>query len=200
MTASRRDFVTGLTAVGAVWLTGALACRDNADQAMETHLPPDSAAPPRELQFLTPDEFTELEAITARIIPTDETPGAKEAGVAWFIDGGLVTFGTQDQPMVRSELVKLARDVARAHRGKRRFSELTPEQQDAMLKSMEETPFFGFIRFATIAGLLALPKYGGNKDYIGWELVGQERGYEFMPPFGWYDRPENQRALLGRVL
>jgi gluconate 2-dehydrogenase gamma chain len=200
MTVSRRDFMAGLTAAGATWITGAIACRDSADPAMETHLPPDSASPPRELKFLTPDEFTEIEAITARIIPTDETPGAKEAGVAWFIDLGLTTFGVRDQPLIRDGLVRLSREVARAHRGKRRFSELTAEQQDAMLKTMEETPFFGFTRFATIAGLLALPRYGGNKDYIGWELVGQERGYEFTPPFGWYDRPENQRALLGRVL
>jgi gluconate 2-dehydrogenase gamma chain len=200
MTVSRRDFMAGLTAVGATWITGAIACRDSADPAMETHLPVDSAAPPRELKFLTPDEFTEVEAITARIIPTDDTPGAKEAGVAWFIDQGLSTFGTGEQPLIRDGLVTLARDVARAHRGKRRFSELSAEQQDAMLKSMEQTPFFGFTRFVTIAGLLALPKYGGNKDYIGWDLVGQERTFEVKPPFGWYDRPENQRALLGRVL
>ena len=200
MTVSRRDFMAGLTAVGGTWIAGAIACRDSADPAMTTHLPADGAAPPRELKFLTTDEFTEVEAITARIIPTDDTPGAKEAGVAWFIDQGLSTFGKDEQPLVRGGLVTLARDVARAHRGKRRLSELTAEQQDAVLKSMEETPFFGFTRFVTIAGLLALPKYGGNKDFIGWDLVGQERTYEFKPPFGWYDRPENQRALLGRVL
>lgn len=197
MTVTRRDFLSG---IGATWVAAALACRDAGNQATMVHTPAESPPPPRELRFLTPDEFTELEAITARIIPTDETPGAREAGAAWFIDGGLATFGKEQQPLMRDGLVRLARDVARAHRGKRRFSELTAEQQDALLKAREETDFFGFTRFVTIAGLLTLPKYGGNKDYIGWDLVGQERTYEFTPPFGWYDRPENQRAMLGRVL
>ncbi len=201
MTLSRRDFVTGLTGTGAVWIAGAVACRDAADSAMQTHTPPaDSPAPPRELKFLTTDEFTEVEAFAARIIPTDETPGAREAGCAWFIDGGLATFGKDQQPLIREGLVTLARDVAKKHKGKRRFSELTEGEQDAMLKTMERTPLFGFLRFTTIAGMFALPKYGGNKDYIGWELVGQEHVFEFKPPFGWYDRPENQRALIGRVL
>ena len=29
---------------------------------------------------------------------------------------------------------------------------------------------------------------------------GQDHAFEQKPPFGWYDRPENQMALLGRVL
>src|SRR4030088_164345 len=49
------------------------------------------ATPPK-LEFFTPEEAAEIEAITARIIPTDETPGAREAGVVYFIDRGLATF------------------------------------------------------------------------------------------------------------
>ena len=43
-------------------------------------------------EFFTPEEAAEVEAIAARIIPTDETPGAREAGVIYFIDRALVTF------------------------------------------------------------------------------------------------------------
>jgi hypothetical protein len=66
-----------------------------------------------------------------------------------------------------------------------------------VLKSIEETPFFGQIRFATLAGFFSLPSYGGNRDFTGWKLVGQEPAMEFRSPFGWYDQPANRRALLG---
>lgn len=198
MSLDRREFVTSLSAA---LLAAATACRDAADPGMMAHGPPaDSPAPPRELKFLTADEAIELEAVTARIIPTDDTPGAKEAGCYWFIDHALNDFARDAQPLVRDGLRDLGRAAARAHGRGARFSALTGEQQDALLKAIERSEFFGFMRFSTIAGFLALPKYGGNKDYIGWQVVGQERGYEFTPPFGWYDRPEQQRAMFGRVL
>lgn len=198
MSLSRRTFVGSMAAI---WAAGAIACREKMDPEATSHaLPPDSPAPPRTLRFLTEDEAKEVEAISARIIPTDETPGAREAGVYWFIDGALVTFAENAQPMVRGGLAELAVAVSKKHAGKSRLSQLTDAEQDAMLKSQEGTPLFGFLRFGTIAGMFALPKYGGNKDYIGWELVGQEHVFEHKPPFGWYDREENQRALLGRVL
>ena len=37
-------------------------------------------------QFFTPAEYATLERLTEMIIPSDDTPGAKEAGVAEFID------------------------------------------------------------------------------------------------------------------
>jgi gluconate 2-dehydrogenase gamma chain len=202
MSVSRRDFVgAALSGVGAIWITGALACREKMDPAAMTHGPPvDTAAPPRVLQFLTPDEAREVEAFTSRIIPTTDTPGAREAGVVWFIDGAMVSFASEEQPNLRAGLAALAVDVAKAYPGRERFSALTEAEQDAFLRTYEKTELFGALRFGTIAGMFALPKYGGNANYIGWELIGQERGYEFKPPFGWYDRPENQRALLGRVL
>lgn len=198
MALSRRDFVAGMSAA---LVAAATACREAADPGMAAHGPPaESPLPPRELKFLTADEAVELEAVTARIIPTDESPGAKEAGCFWFIDYALNDFARDAQPTVREGLRDLGRAAARAHGRGARFSALTPEQQDALLRGIEESEFFGFARFATIAGFLALPKYGGNRDYVGWQVVGQERGFEFTPPFGWYDRPEQQRALLGRVL
>lgn len=198
MSVSRRDFVTGLSAA---LVAAATACRESVDAGAIAHGPPtESPEPARELKFLTAEEAIEVEAITARIIPTDDTPGAKEAGCYWFIDYALGGFASDAQPLVRDGLKELARVVARSHPRGTRFSALSAEQQDAVLKRMEDSPFFGFVRFATVAGLLALPKYGGNKDYVGWQVVGQERVWEFKPPFGWYDRPENQRAMLGRVL
>jgi hypothetical protein len=44
------------------------------------------------------------------------------------------------------------------------------------------------VRFLTILGLLALPRYGGNRDEIGWKLIGFNDAHAFNPPFGYYDR------------
>ena len=38
---------------------------------------------------LSREEAAEFEAIAARILPTDETPGAREAGVIYFMDNVL---------------------------------------------------------------------------------------------------------------
>ena len=204
MSVSRREFLVG-SALGAAWLAAAAACRDAAnpsvDQAAPPHsLPPESPAPPRTLQVLTPEQFTELEAITARIIPSDGTPGAREAGVVWFIDFALTSFVAAQAVLFTDGLAQLRKDVAAAHPGSTSFASLTEAQQDALLTRIEQSEFFGSLRFATIAGMFSLPKYGGNKDYIGWDLIGQEHVFEFKPPFGWYDHPDNQQALLGRVL
>lgn len=206
-TVSRREFVTGLTALGAVWLTAA-ACAKETPKPVDstasaiTPMAHDTTSVPQTLTHFTPEQAAELEAITARIIPSDDTPGAKEAGVVYFIDHAIQPNGVAagQAPLFAAGLESLAKAVSKSHGATAKFSTLTAEQQDAILKGMEKTPFFGAVRFATIAGFLALPKYGGNKDYVGWKVIGQEHTYEQKPPFGWYDQPENQKALLGRVL
>lgn len=201
MSLSRREFVAGLSAAGAFWVAAAAACRDTSPDA-SMHMPdevPAAGGPPPD-PFLTPAQAADVEAITARIFPTDETPGAREAGVVHFIDRTLAT-GPEDQRAgFVAGLEQLGKDVASRHPGQTSFAALTDAQQDALLTAIETTPFFGQVRFATIAGMFALPKYGGNRDLIGWALVGQDGDFDHKPPFGWYDRPENQRALLGEVL
>lgn len=190
---SRRDFVATIGSVGAVWLLSDIAERSEA-LAHAAHQV--TQAQPT-LQFFTREQAAEIEAFASRIIPTDDTPGAREAGVVYFIDRGLTTFAKDQQHMYTLGLEQLAKDVGKRHRGQTRLSALTPAQQDAVLKSIERSPFFGLMRFATIAGMFALPSYGGNKDFAGWKLVGQVEAMEFKPPFSWYDTPANRRALMG---
>ena len=198
MALSRREFVHG---VAALWLGAALACRKTLDPDAVAHgPPPDAPAPPRVLTFLTEEQAADIEAIAARILPTDETPGAREAGVIWFIDGSLTGFQREQQEFYTEGIDELNAAVRKTHPGRGRFAALTEVEQDATLKAREDTEFFGAVRFATIAGMFALPKYGGNADFLGWQLIGQENVHEFTPPFGWYDHPDNQQALLGRVL
>ena len=185
---SRREFV-GTAAIAAAWLAAGAACarRD------------ETAAPPRLVHF-SAVQAAQIEAITARIIPSDDTPGAREADAMYFIDQSLAGFGKAEAPLVADGLKALGEATARKHGSAATFATLTAEQQDAMLRDIEKTPFFGFMRFATLAGFLSLPKYGGNKDYVGWKFIGQDMAMEHTAPFGWYDRPENQMALLGKVL
>ncbi len=204
---SRREFVVSLTALGAVWMTAASCARDAAKSSDSTaaksaaipHVT-ETAAPPQKLVHFSPSQAADVDAIASRIIPTDDSPGAHEAGSLYFIDNTLTTFAKDQIPLFDEGLRKLANAVKSKHGAAATFAGLNAADQDAELKLIEKTPFFGAIRYATIAGFLALPKYGGNKDYIGWKFIGQDNSMEQKPPFGWYDRPENQQALLGRVL
>ncbi len=186
---SRREFV-GVAALSAAWLAAGAGCKRMGDASHEQTA----------LVHFSPAQAAQVEAIVARIIPSDDTPGAREAGVIHFIDQSLTGFAKDQAPLFAEGLATLGEAVAKKHGSAATFASLTAEQQDAMLRDIEKTPFFGAVRFATIAGFLALPKYGGNKDYIGWKFIGQEVAMEHSAPFGWYDRPENQMALLGRVL
>ena len=57
----------------------------------------------------------------------------------------------------------------------------------AWLHEVEKTPFFNAVRRLTVLGLIALPKYGGNHDNLGWKLIGVEDRHFWQPPFGHYD-------------
>ena len=204
---SRRDFVVSLTAIGAVWMTAASCARDAA-KAPDTTATAGSAAPapmatttpPQKLLHFSAAQAADIDAIASRIIPTDDQPGAHEAGALYFIDNTLTTFAKEQTTLFDKGLLDLAKAVKAKHGAAATFASLPPADQDAQLKLIEKTPFFGAMRYATIAGFLAHPRYGGNKDYIGWKFIGQSTAMEQKPPFGWYDRPENQQALLGRVL
>ncbi|MBI2615216.1 MAG: gluconate 2-dehydrogenase subunit 3 family protein [Gemmatimonadetes bacterium] len=112
-------------------------------------------------------------------------------GVIYFMDKALGTFGAQFLQPIRGglpDLLKAARAKNPAVRG---FAELSFEQQTDVLRGMEQTPFFGAVRFLTVAGMFGDPSYGGNQDRIGWQLIGFDGGHAHQPPFGYYDA--NQR-------
>jgi gluconate 2-dehydrogenase gamma chain len=155
-------------------------------------------------EFLTPEEAVEVEAISARIIPTDDTPGAREAGVIYFIDRGLVTFASGDQQKYREGLPELQAEVRAKFPGVEKFSEASVEQQDELLQAMDATQpkkvarrrnlesaqtFFEAVRIATLAGFLIDPEAEqGNRGGVGWKLIGRQLEHTFQPPFGYYDK------------
>lgn len=183
MSTSRRSFVAAAAGVGAAWLISdwsavgdALAYATNA--AQQRPVPP--------VRTLTAAEAIELEAMAARIMPTTETPGAKEAGVIHFIDRALGGFEKQILPDLRKGLADLGARATRRKRGAS-FSALTPAQQDAILGDIEKGEFFQGVRYLTMVGMFADPRYGGNQGGVGWKILGFEHRPTYSPPFGYYD-------------
>ncbi len=198
---SRRNFLSrGSAAVSAVWLSAhwpaIVAAAEHAHQAAKS-------SAPRKFQFFTPEEAVEIDAISARIIPSDETPGAREAGVVYFIDRALTTFAVDDQKTYREGLPGLQLRVRELFPSVEKFSSATPEQQDQILHSLDEqtgparrhsrpggasSSFFQAIRVHTIVGFLVEPDSGGNRDGVGWKVIGRDPEHMFQPPFGYYDK------------
>ncbi|HZF26998.1 MAG TPA: gluconate 2-dehydrogenase subunit 3 family protein [Steroidobacteraceae bacterium] len=138
-------------------------------------------------KFLAVDEAADVEAATAQIIPSGDTPGAREAHVVYFIDAAFAAFFAAQAEDFRKGLAEFRAGCQAANAGTA-FAALDQGKQHAYLGSVELTPFFGWLRFLTVAGLLASPKYGGNKDGLGWKMIGFEDNHVFTPPFGYYDR------------
>lgn len=151
-----------------------------------------AVAAPGAVRFrsLSPQETTEIEAMTIRILPSDDGPGAREAGVIYFIDRALETFLRDQRPLLTSGLEELRAAVAARHPGVAGFSTLGAVEQDEVLRGLEAGEFFALVRRATIAGFLANPSYGGNRDSVGWRWIGFEDRFVWQPPFGYYDRED----------
>jgi Gluconate 2-dehydrogenase subunit 3 len=200
---SRRRFLSQVGAgVSAAWVSAhwpeMVAAATHAHQAVQS-------GAVYKFEFFTPAEAVEIDALSARIIPTDDTPGAREAGVVYFIDRALVTFASGDQQKYRDGLHELQSQVRAKFPGVEKFSALTPEQQqDELLHAMEPTQdekaprrrrvntaqtFLEALRVATISGFLIDPEAGlGNRGGVGWKVIGREPAHSFQPPFGYYDK------------
>ena len=120
---------------------------------------------------LTRSDAATLAAVCARIIPTDENgPGAAEARAAEYIDRALGGWLAPSRDAYADGLSAI--DAAARASGGRRFAELAPAEQDAVLAGVDETPFFALVRTHTIQGTFCDPAYGGNANFVGWDLIG----------------------------
>ena len=132
-------------------------------------------------ETLTATESATLEAIVARLIPSDEHgPGALEAGAAHYIDRALGGALASSRDAYAAGLA--AADVyAQAAKGAP-FAQLSVEDQDGVLSDMERniatgfaprsSTFFNLVRTHTIQGTFCDPYYGGNESFVGWDLIG----------------------------
>jgi gluconate 2-dehydrogenase gamma chain len=140
----------------------------------------------RAFRVLSPQEAIEFEAIAAQIIPSGDSPGAREAGVIYFIDLLLADIEPELYEPLQQGLQELHVQIRNAY-GAASFAGLDSSRQIEALKEIDETPFFENMRFLTLAGMFSDPSYGGNRDELGWKLIGMERPSAAQPPFGYYD-------------
>ncbi|MBS0375779.1 MAG: gluconate 2-dehydrogenase subunit 3 family protein [Proteobacteria bacterium] len=183
MATNRREFLGGAGSLAAAALAAAhwpeiAAAHDHAARATGT---------PASVEFLRPAEARAVEALAALIVPSDDGPGAREAGALYFIDRSLRTWAAEHASEFRTGLASFVDGFAAAHGGLA-FDAADAEVQADYVRTVESTAFFGGVRALTVIGLFALPAYGGNRGGAGWKLIGFDDQHAFSPPFGDYDR------------
>jgi gluconate 2-dehydrogenase gamma chain len=142
------------------------------------------------LIFFNEEEARIVEAITGRIIPGNPSnPGAKEAQAVVYIDRALAGFFSHLQTFYREGIADFDR-TSRSRFG-RVFFELNESEQDEFLRSIEGalekrsvegalhddqagklSQFFAVVYEHTLEGTFGDPIYGGNRDAVGWKMVG----------------------------
>ena len=138
-------------------------------------------------RFFTPQQAADFDAFSAQIVPTDETPGEREANVVHCTDYLLSVFEPEQQTAVKDAFQALNDQSAKTVPGAKPFAALTPVQQIEVMKAMEKTPAFGLLRAYTLTATFCDPKLGGNKDQVGWKILGFPDTFYYKPPFGYYD-------------
>lgn len=199
---NRRDFLLrSCSSLTGIWVSSnwpsLLSAATHARQAVQ-------ASETTKLSFFTQAQAAEIDAICARIIPTTETPGAREAGVVYFIDRALTTFAVDQQKDYREGLPEFETRVHEMFPTVDKFSSATPEQQDEFLHTFDDpnakpsrrpyrpskgaNTFFETVRMHTIVAFLLDPDAGGDSRGLGWTVIGREREHMFHSPFGYYDK------------
>jgi gluconate 2-dehydrogenase gamma chain len=144
-----------------------------------------------ELVFFNEAEARDVEALAARIVPGDpDDPGAREAGVLVYIDRAVEGAYRELRSAYRQGLAELARHCR--DEGQAAFVDLGTVRQDALLSELDEialqleagedpatdarrlvlAQLYAMVRQHTLEGLFGDPAYGGNRDGVGWRLVG----------------------------
>lgn len=131
--------------------------------------------------FFNPHQAATVEAIAARLFPTDSLgPGATEAGVVNYIDRALAGPYADLQETYRLGLAALEGAARAGHA--RPFATCDTAAQDHLLAAMErgdlsfQAPdpiaFFDLLLAHTQEGLFSDPTHGGNLGAVIWKLLG----------------------------
>jgi gluconate 2-dehydrogenase gamma chain len=189
----RRNFLaTTGSAIGGSWiklsLPAMMAAASTASKAAEAK---------KAFRALGTGEAAEYEAIAARIIPSGDSPGdspgASEAGVIYFIDTVLADLDPNIHAPLKQGLSEFQASLKSSY-GASSFAGLNQQQQIEALGTIEETDFFGTLRFLTVAGMFSDPSHGGNQNRVGWKLIGFDGPHGSQPPFGYYDADYIQKG------
>ena len=165
----RRDFLKSMAASGTVAIAS---------------LPVLGAATRRPLasgcKFFTIPQAALLESVSERMVPADESPGGKAAGVVFYIDGVLAgPFGKFYRNRYEEGLPMI--DAASQRRFGKPFVSVSSEQQAAILQDLQSSDaasskqeFFGLLLRHIMEGYYGDPEHGGNRDGASWKMIGFE--------------------------
>lgn len=147
------------------------------------------------MQVLTAREAADIEAITSLVIPSGQTPGAREAGVVYFID---LALGAQ----LASLLVPLRHQLAEINAlagsdSADGFSQLDEAARMTVMEKADSQGILGIFSELTMFGMFSMPTHGGNRDHVGWQMIGFDHRHAWMPPFGHYDAGEHGKPSGG---
>lgn len=132
--------------------------------------------------FFNDDDALTIAAFCERLMPgEDGRPGAADANVLNYIDLALSSAYADHQDFYRRGIAQLDAHCLKTY-GKA-FHGLPIAQQNQTIAALEhgKAPefvwptaqlFFETVRTHTMEGMFADPIYGGNKDFVGWQLVG----------------------------
>jgi gluconate 2-dehydrogenase gamma chain len=148
-----------------------------------TVLLPACASSTRGWRFLTAAEATVVDAIAEQVIPADDDPGAREAGVVSYIDRQLAGPFEKHQQAYRRGIVGVQQAANAMFGGD--FESLRWTQQTAVLRTMERNDapgdvwqstsarsFFELVRDHTMQGFYGSPRHGGNRDFVSFRMLG----------------------------
>jgi gluconate 2-dehydrogenase gamma chain len=178
---SRRDLFRRAGAAGAVAAITGAQLVPSSEGLTQPRVAPVAPQQLEALENLTASEADILQAIVARLVPADENgPGAVEAGAAHYIDRALSGPLRGSREAYATGLAAL--DAYALSSKGATFVSLPADQQDAILTDLEKDAAFGFspdaatffnlVRTHTIQGTFCDPYYGGNANFIGWDLIG----------------------------
>lgn len=203
----RRDFLKLFGAAGAAASTLPLGGSASADEMVAAtadtkHHRGTAATEPQAggsgYEFFNVDESAFIEAAIDTLIPSDSTgPGAKELGVAIYIDRQMAggygkgdrlyryaraglsiaddAIGTDPNRHRRRQCLRAEnpQEHFREPIGKRsRHGDDRPRWQEGRASNSANRNFFGLLLQLTIEGYFADPMYGGNKDGAAWKMIG----------------------------
>jgi len=139
--------------------------------------------PPAPYQFFSENEAGLLIPICEQIIPADDTPGATEAGVIYYIDRQLTGALSRHQQAYRLGLESFRQTCLQVY--KTPFEKLPFDGQTEALRLMESgkvpqelwgdrrsQEFFNLVLDHTRQGFYGSPRHGGNRDYASYRMIG----------------------------
>ncbi|HEV8038965.1 MAG TPA: gluconate 2-dehydrogenase subunit 3 family protein [Bryobacteraceae bacterium] len=128
------------------------------------------------LQTFSGEEARLVEALCDQVIPADDSPGAKQAGVLYYIDRQLAGPLQRFEPAYHGGLSNLRRECQ--DRTGRDFADLPFLEQTKFLEGIEAgraeklISFWRLVIDHTMQGFYGSPANGGNRDAASWDMLG----------------------------